>query len=126
MTQEEFGQLFLNEIDAASMLCFFSMLLVGAKIIMSWFEYKSIKDGIDFVALVKSIVYGFFLLLIYLSEKIIVKQPINDIGFMNYFAVLFTLIEFTDNACEFLVTPMVVALRYRFDSIIDGRIKYKE
>ena len=115
MTLEDFGQLFLSEFDVAGMLCFFSLLMVFVKIIMFCVKYKSIKGEFNFAALVN----GFFLLFVYLSEKMILKQPIQDIGFMNYFAVLFATIEFTDNACEFMVKPMVVALCYRFDGIID-------
>lgn len=46
-------------------------------------------------------------LLYFRTKMILVKQPAEDIGFMNYFVILFPLIEFVDSVCELLFKPLV-------------------
>ena len=107
MTFERIGDIIFTENFEINLLLFFVATIIIVKLVTYYFEFSLHNQEINFDALVKFIAYGFFLAFIFLAKMILVKQPTEDIGFMNYFAILFALIEFVDSVCELLFKPLV-------------------
>lgn len=103
---------FLNNIMTTSnghrLVCWGIVLIVLTNAMQTIVESndRECKMKVEYTAVGKAFCYGMFALIIFMSVDVFNFQAdYSELGFFNYFAFLFSVIETIDNLCKVFINP---------------------